>query len=295
MSGVPGLQTGISIQQACDVMTAAFRAGGIEDAQADARILVARTFGLNRAQLISQGDRTLGAREAETLAEQAARRLAREPVSRIFGRREFWGLDLAITPAVLDPRPDTETVIELALDWITTRHLKNEKLRVLDIGTGSGALLLALLSELPSATGVATDISVDALKVAEGNARLLDFGERAIFVACNFTDALRGPFDLVVSNPPYISSKEIPTLGPEVRNHDPRIALDGGEDGLAAYRAIADDALRLLTSRGRLVTELGQGQAEPVSAIMRAAGLTIETPIRRDLAGINRALCATAP
>jgi release factor glutamine methyltransferase len=295
VSGVPGLQTGISIQQACDVMTAAFRAGGIEDAQADARILVARVFGLNRAQLISQGDRTLGAREAETLAEQAARRLAREPVSRIFGRREFWGLDLAITPAVLDPRPDTETVIELALDWITTRHLKNEKLRVLDIGTGSGALLLALLSELPSATGVATDISVDALKVAEGNARLLDFGERAIFVACNFTDALRGPFDLVVSNPPYISSKEIPTLGPEVRDHDPRIALDGGEDGLAAYRAIADDALRLLTPRGRLVTELGQGQAEPVSAIMRAAGLTIETPIRRDLAGINRALCATAP
>jgi release factor glutamine methyltransferase len=295
VSGVPGLQTGISIQQACDVMTAAFRAGGIEDAQADARILVARAFELNRAQLISQGDRTLGAREAETLAEQAARRLAREPVSRILGRREFWGLDLAITPAVLDPRPDTETVVELALDWITTRHLKNEKLRVLDIGTGSGALLLALLSELPAATGVATDISVDALKVAEGNARLLDFGERAIFVACNFTDALRGPFDLVVSNPPYISSKEIPTLGPEVRNHDPRIALDGGEDGLAAYRAIADDALRLLTSRGRLVTELGQGQAEPVSAIMRAAGLTIETPIRRDLAGINRALCATAP
>jgi release factor glutamine methyltransferase len=295
VSGVPGLQTGISIQQACDVMTAAFRAGGIEDAQADARILVARAFELNRAQLISQGDRTLGAREAETLAEQAARRLAREPVSRILGRREFWGLDLAITPAVLDPRPDTETVVELALDWITTRHLKNEKLRVLDIGTGSGALLLALLSELPSATGVATDISVDALKVAEGNARLLDFGERAIFVACNFTDALRGPFDLVVSNPPYISSKEIPTLGPEVRNHDPRIALDGGEDGLAAYRAIADDALRLLTSRGRLVTELGQSQAEPVSAIMRAAGLTIETPIRRDLAGINRALCATAP
>jgi release factor glutamine methyltransferase len=295
VSGVPGLQTGISIQQACDLMTAAFRAGGIEDAQADARILVARAFELNRAQLISQGDRTLGAREAETLAEQAARRLAREPVSRIFGRREFWGLDLAITPAVLDPRPDTETVVELALDWITTRHLKNEKLRVLDIGTGSGALLLALLSELPSATGVATDISVDALKVAEGNARLLDFGERAIFVACNFTDALRGPFDLVVSNPPYISSQEIPTLGPEVRNHDPRIALDGGEDGLAAYRAIADDALRLLTPRGRLVTELGQGQAEPVSAIMRAAGLTIETPIRRDLAGINRALCATAP
>jgi release factor glutamine methyltransferase len=276
-------------------MTEAFRVAAIEEAQTDARILVARTLGLNRAQIVSQGDRALSAQEAKTLSERAARRLAHEPTSRIFGRREFWGLDLAISSGVLDPRPDTETVVELALVWITTRHLKNEKLRVLDVGTGSGALLLALLSELPAATGVATDKSIDALTVARSNAQHLGFGERAMFVACNFTDALRGPFDLVVSNPPYISSTEIPTLTPEVRDHDPLIALDGGEDGLAAYRAIAADALRLLTPRGRLVVELGQGQAEPVSAIMLAAGLMTETPIRRDLAGINRALCATAP
>ena len=229
------------------------------------------------------------------MAGHAGRRLAREPVSRILGTREFWGLELTIDPSVLDPRPDTETIVEVALDWITTRHLKNEKLRVLDIGTGSGALLLALLSELPAAHGIATDKSIKALTLARENARRLGFAERCSFIACNFTDALRGPFDLVVSNPPYISSAEIPGLAPEVRDYDPRIALDGGEDGLAAYRAIASDALRLLVPRGRLVMELGQHQADSVSAIIRSAGLTIETPIQRDLAGINRALCATAP
>jgi release factor glutamine methyltransferase len=295
VSSLPGLDAGVSVQQACELMAKAFRAAGIEDAKADGRILAAHTLGLNRAQLVSQSDRALSTQEAQVLSERAARRLAREPVSRILGHREFWSLDLAVTPAVLDPRPDTETVVELALDWITTRHLKNEKLRVLDVGTGSGALLLALLSELPAAIGIATDKSIEALRVAKDNAQRLGFGGRAVFVACNFTDALRGPFDLVVSNPPYISNGEIPTLAPEVRDHDPLVALDGGEDGLAAYRAIASDALRLLTSRGRLVVELGQGQAEPVSAIMRAAGLTIEMAIRRDLTGINRALCATAP
>ena len=136
---------------------------------------------------------------------------------------------------------------------------------------------------------------VAALTLARDNAHRLDFIDRCTFVACNFTDALRGPFDLIVSNPPYISSAEIPGLAPEVRDHDPLIALDGGTDGLEAYRLIASDALRLLMPRGRLVVELGQGQADSVSSIMRAAGLTIETPIRRDLAGINRALCATAP
>jgi release factor glutamine methyltransferase len=276
-------------------MTEAFRAIGIDEPQADARILAANAAGLSRAQIISQADRLLSAPEAEAMSSHARRRLAREPVSRILGRRQFWGLDLTIGASVLDPRPDTETIVELALDWITTRHLKNEKLRVLDIGTGSGALLLALLSELPAAHGVATDKSVAALAIARDNAQNLGFADRCAFVACNFTDAMRGPFDLVVSNPPYISSADIPALAPEVRNHDPLIALDGGEDGLTAYRAIAADALRLLVPRGRLVVELGQGQADSVSTIMCAAGLSIETPIRRDLSGINRALCATAP
>jgi release factor glutamine methyltransferase len=292
---LPGLKAGVSLQQACELMTQAFRAAGIEDAQADARILAAHALGLTRAQIISQADRKLDEVEIDAISTHVARRAAREPVSRILGSREFWGLDLTIDTSVLDPRPDTETIIEAALDWIATRHLKNEKLRVLDVGTGSGALLLALLSELPAASGVATDKSIAALKLARGNAKRLGFADRCTFVACNFTDALRGPFDLIVSNPPYISSAEIPALAPEVRDHDPLIALDGGEDGLAAYRVIASDALRLLAPRGRLVMELGQGQAESVSAIVRAAGLSIETPIHRDLGGVNRALCATAP
>lgn len=290
-----GLKAGVSLQQACEVMTQAFRAAGIGEPQADARILAAHALRLTRAQIISHAERKLDQRELDALTARATRRLAREPVSRILGAREFWGLNLAIDPSVLDPRPDTETVVEAALDWIATRHLKNEKLRVLDIGVGSGALLLALLSELPAAIGVATDKSIDALKLARSNAQRLGFAERCTFVACNFTDALRGPFDLIVSNPPYISSAEIPALAPEVREHDPLLALDGGEDGLAAYRAIASDAPRLLVPRGRLVMELGQGQAENVSALVRAAGLSIETPIQRDLSGINRALCAVAP
>jgi release factor glutamine methyltransferase len=285
----------MSLQRACELATLAFRTAGIEDAQADARILAADALRLSRAQVISQAERILDARDVDALSDRAARRLAREPVSRILGRREFWGLDLAIDRSVLDPRPDTETIVELALDWITMRHLKNEKLRVLDIGTGSGALLLALLSELCAATGVATDKSINALKLARSNAQRLGLGERSTFVACNLTDALHGPFDLVVSNPPYIACAEIPALAPEVRDHDPMLALDGGEDGLAAYRAIAGDALRLLSPRGRLVVELGQDQAASVSEILRAAGLMIETPVRRDLAGINRALCAIAP
>jgi release factor glutamine methyltransferase len=292
---IPGLAAGISLQQACELMTQAFRAAGIDEPQADARILAAHTLGLNRAQIISQGERIIDTQEAEAMSAHAVRRISREPVSRILGSREFWGLNLTIDSSVLDPRPDTETVVEAALDWITTRHLKNEKLRVLDIGTGSGALLLALLWELPAAHGVATDKSIAALTLARSNARNLAFADRCTFIACNFTDALRGPFDLVVSNPPYISSEEIRGLAPEVRDHDPLIALDGGDDGLTAYRAIAADASRLLAPQGRLVVELGQGQADSVSAIVRSAGLTIETPIRRDLAGVNRALCATAP
>jgi release factor glutamine methyltransferase len=292
---VPDLKAGVTLQDACERLAEAFRAGGIDEPQADARILAAHALGLTRAQLISQSDRELEPREIDAISARAARRLAREPVSRILGRREFWGLQLTIDGSVLDPRPETETVIEVALDWVTTRHLKNERLRVLDIGTGSGALLLALLSELPRATGVATDKSLPALTLARDNARRLGFAARASFVACNFADALTGPFDLVVSNPPYISSGEIPGLAPEVRDHDPTLALDGGVDGLAAYRAIAAEAQRLLASRGRLVLELGRGQADSVSEIVGAAGLSIETPIRADLGGVSRALCATAP
>jgi release factor glutamine methyltransferase len=292
---IPGLKAGVSLQAACELMTQAFRARGIDDPQADARILAAHALSLSRAQLISQAERALEPREVDAMSSRAARRLRREPVSRILGRREFWGLPLTIDASVLDPRPDTETVVELALDWITTRHLRNEKLRVLDIGTGSGALLLALLSELRAASGVATDKSLAALSLARGNARRLGIADRCAFVACDFAKALRGSFDLVVSNPPYVSSDDISRLPAEVRDYDPRLALDGGEDGLDAYRAVAADAVRLLVPRGRLVVELGQGQANAVNVIATSAGLSVEMPPRPDLAGISRALCATAP
>jgi release factor glutamine methyltransferase len=295
MRVVPGLKAGLALSDACDLVARAFRERGIESPQADARILAAHALALTRAQLIAQADRELEPREIDAISARAARRLEREPVSRIVGTREFWGLTLEIDPAVLDPRPDTETVIEMALDWITTRGLRREKLRVLDIGTGSGALLLALLSELPEAFGVGTDISVEALLTARRNAVRTGLAPRCVFVACDISSALHAPFDLIVANPPYIRSGDIDTLPPEVRDFDPRPALDGGDDGLAAYRVIATDGRRLLAERGRLVVELGQGQAGVVQGLFQNAGLSVETAPRRDLSGVSRALCATTP
>lgn len=295
MGTLPGLKAGVTIALACEIAAKAFRECGIDNALTDARVLTAHALNLSRAKLLAQTDRELEPREIDAISARAVRRLKREPVSRIIGSREFWKLRLQIDPNVLDPRPDTETLVEVALDWISTRGLRHETLRILDIGTGSGALLLALLSELPKATGVGTDISADALSIAHANASKLGFADRASFVACDIATDLPGPFELMVSNPPYIRSAEIEMLAPEVRDYDPRLALDGGADGLNAYRAIAADARRLLAQRGRLIVELGQGQAEAVQALFTQAGLTIEESPRRDLAGIRRALCASTP
>ena len=292
MRVIAGLKAGVSLQRACELMAQAFRSAGVEDAKADARILAAHALKLSRAQLISQSDRELEPREIDALSARAARRLRREPVSRILGEREFWGLRLTIDASVLDPRPETETVVEAALDWVTTNQLRNEPLRILDIATGSGALVIALLSELPAAVGVATDKSLDAVKVARLNARRLGFAPRCMFIAADYATALRGPFDLIVCNPPYIASSDIAELAPEVRDYDPRLALDGGADGFDAHRAIVSDAPRLLTPRGRLILELGQGQADAVAEMATRAGLSVERP-RADLAGISRALCAS--
>ena len=287
---IPGLKAGATIAEACEKLAQAFRQSGIEEAAADARILVGHALSLTRTQMLTQSDRELEPREVDAISARAARRLCREPVSRIIGSREFWGLKLDITPAVLDPRPDTETIVEAALDWLTTRGLRQERLRILDIATGSGALLLALLSELPNAAGVGTDISIEALSIARINARRHEFASRCHFICCDLAAALRGPFDLIVSNPPYVATAEIERLAPEVRDHDPRLALDGGADGLAAYRAIAGDARRLLAERARLIVELGQGQSDVVSRLFAQAGLTVDENPRRDLSGINRAL-----
>ena len=279
------------MSEALNLLAQAFRTAGIEDADVDARLLVGHALHLDRARLIAQSDRILEAREINVINALAARRLKREPVSRILGQKEFWSIALAITPDVLVPRPETETIVEGALDFVVRGGLRMEKLRILDIGTGCGALLLALLRELPNATGTGTDISTDALKVARENAARCGVEGRCTFVVCDIASVVEGPFDLIVSNPPYIAHDEITSLAPEVKNYDPTVALDGGDDGLAAYRAIAADAKRLLAPGSRMFVELGAGQEAAVRDLFTNVGLTAGIA-RTDLAGIPRVLGA---
>jgi len=288
---IPGLKDGASIEEAVRLVAQMFKLAGIDEALVDARVLIGHALKLSRAQLLSQADRLLEAREVNAISALAARRLQHEPVSRILGHREFWDLDLYVSPDVLVPRPETETIVEAALDTVLHAGARQEKLRILDIGTGTGALLLALLQELPNAVGIGSDISERAIAVARGNAERNGLAPRARFVVCNMADGIEGPFDLVVSNPPYIPHAEIATLMPEVRDYDPSLALDGGTDGLDAYRAIARDAQRLLAPHAPVVVELGIGQESAVTALFQQAGLTV-TPARADLAGIARALVA---
>ena len=273
-------------------MVQAFRQANLDSPEADARLLLGHALHLDRSGLMSEANRMLEAREVDAVSALAARRLKHEPVARIFGAKEFWSLTLDISEAVLVPRPDTETVVEAALDFVGRAGQRLEKLRVLDIGTGSGALLLALLSELPNAIGTATDISAPALAIARANAERHGLGGRCSFVACDMAAPLQGPFDLIISNPPYIAHDEIATLVPEVRNYDPAIALDGGPTGLDGYRAIAAEAGRLLAPDGRIIVELGAGQEAAVRALFTKAGLQVGAA-RNDLAGIPRALGAT--
>ena len=292
MTDAHGLDAGVSVAEATRLLGQTFRLAGIEEPEIDARALFCHALQLERAQLISHSERILDAHEAATISAFAARRLKREPVSRIIGHREFWNVMLQLSPDVLDPRPDTETVVEAALDYIVRGGLRMERLRILDIGTGTGALLLALLSELPNALGTGTDISAAALEVARGNAERNGLAARCTFVACDIAAALPGPFDLIVSNPPYVAHGDIATLAPEVRDYDPVVALDGGSDGLDGYRAIAADAGRLLAPGGRLIVELGAGQEGAVRALFTKAGLTVGKA-RDDLGGIARALSVT--
>ncbi len=287
------LPAGITAAQARRMLTDAFRRAGLDSPEADARILTGHALRLDRTALATRGERTLAGAEAGALTALAARRLAREPVARILGEKEFWGLTLHLNHATLVPRPDTETVVEAALAAIDAGGARTRSLRIADLGTGTGALLLALLSELPDASGVATDASFDALAMARTNAGRLGLRDRAAFVLCDFGAALGGGFDLVVSNPPYIASADIAALDPEVQR-DPALALDGGADGLSCYRAIAADAPRLLAPGGSMVLELGAGQEAAVVALMRAGGLAPEH-VKADLAGIPRALTGLRP
>jgi release factor glutamine methyltransferase len=288
----PGIVAGITIDQARRIMIDTFRRNDIDSPETDARVLLGHALGLDRSALTASSDRALSPTEAAAVAAIGARRLARAPVAHLVGHREFWSLDLRVTPDTLVPRPETETIIEAALDAVDRSGPRTRPLLIADLGTGTGALLLALLQELPHAFGIATDLSPKALAVARDNATRHRLERRAAFVQGDFGTALAGPFDLVVSNPPYISSDEIPVLAPEVKDHDPLLALDGGPDGLDAYRAIARDAGRLLAPDGTLVVELGAGQAAAVVGLLAGAGLSTETPVRPDLAGIPRAMTA---
>jgi release factor glutamine methyltransferase len=281
---------GMTVAQARRALTEAFRQAELDSPELDARLLVGHALGLDHTGLTIDSGRSLRGNAAHALAALAARRLEREPVARILGVKEFWGLPLRLNDATLVPRPETETVVEAALAAIDSAGPRTRALRIADLGTGSGALLIALLSELPNASGLGTDVSREALAAARGNADCLGIAARTEFAICDFGAALTGSFDLVVSNPPYIASADIDTLSPEVR-HDPRRALDGGADGLDCYRTIAGQAPGLLKPNGDLVVELGIGQEPAVATLFRAAGLT-PLPARPDLSGIPRALQA---
>ena len=279
-------------------LTEKFRTAGLDSPDLDARLLIAHALGCDHTALLADGRRLLDDAKETAIAALAERRLAHEPVARIVGAKEFWSLDLRLDTATLVPRSETETVVEAALAVVDRYGSRARPLRIADLGTGSGAILLALLSELSNAIGVGCDINSRAVLAARDNARRLSqqhaLADRALFVVCDLAAALRGPFDLIVSNPPYIATADIATLAPEVRLFDPRLALDGGADGLQFYRAIAAAAPRLLTPDGTVVVEIGIDQAEPVAAIFAAAGL-VPSPPRPDLNGTPRVIIASKP
>jgi release factor glutamine methyltransferase len=266
---------------------AALRAGGREtNAGLDARIIVGHVLGVAANDVALIDDRAIDVEAEAAAMALAERRIGGEPVARLTGRKEFWGLDFALSPATLVPRPDTETVVAAALEWIDGQGRREEPLSILDIGTGSGAILLALLSELPRATGIGTDLSAEAVATAAGNAARFGLAERARFAVGDWAASVGGQFDLVVSNPPYVRRGDIGGLAVEVRGHDPHVSLDGGADGLEAYRTLVGDLDRLVAADGRAIFEIGAGQAEAVAAMAIENGW--KPGFHKDLAGIIR-------
>ena len=275
----------------------ALTAAGIDNARFEARLLLAEASGLTIEQLVARGTDDVPANVAETARSLTARRVRREPMAYILGEREFWGLPFKVSPAVLVPRPDSETLIEAVLSLMPDRA---RAWRILDLGLGSGCLLLTLLREYPQARGVGLEASAEALAVAQENANALGVADRAQLIEGDWRrtgwaeallQALGGPFDLVVSNPPYIASAAVPKLMPEVSSFEPRLALDGGAEGFDAYQVIIAASPRLVTAGGFMAVEAGEGQASEITRIFAAAGLTPRPPWK-DLGGIDRVVTA---
>ncbi len=259
-------------------------AAGVEDAPRDARLLLQAATGLSSAMLVGFPERALDQAALARFRDLLDRREKREPMAQILGRREFWSLSFRVTADTLDPRPDSETLVQAVLDRVPDRAAT---LRLVDFGTGSGCLLLALLHDLPNATGLGVDLSAAALAVAAENARSLGLDDRASFRQGNWADGMMPPFDIVISNPPYIVRDQIAGLQPEVARFEPRLALDGGIDGLDAYRALLPVSARLLRPGGLAAFEVGIDQSDSVAAIGSASGLR-HIATARDLGGIAR-------
>jgi release factor glutamine methyltransferase len=285
-----GLTNGLNLEastarsEALASLEKTFRIAGIENPAREARVGLCAASGISPVALIVEPREPLGS-AAWKVRAVAERRATGEPLSRIVGKREFWGLSFAITPHVLDPRPETETIVEAALSILSDR--REDQLRILDLGVGSGALLCALLTEFGAARGIGVDISPDAADVAQANLQACGLSERGEIRVGDWTNGLAGRFDLIVSNPPYIATAELAGLPREVRDFDPWLALDGGIDGLAAYRRILRETRRLLASGGWLLAELGAGQATDVTEIANRCGI-FDVKTYRDLAGVER-------
>jgi release factor glutamine methyltransferase len=267
---------------------AALSAAGIENPRLEARLLLRHVLGLSMETLIGHPEQVVAEDERAALRPLVARRAVREPLAYILGEREFWSLPFRVTPDTLIPRPDSETLIEAAMGHVADRH---RPLRILDLGTGSGCLLLALLTELSAASGVGIDLSAAALRVARDNAFVLGLAHRAAWVQGNWTDAISGTFDIVVANPPYIAEAQIPSLAADVAQFEPRLALNGGPDGLDCLRAFVPCLPRLATEDSIILIEIGADQATPAQGLLMDQGLR-EVKAINDLSGKSRCIAA---
>jgi release factor glutamine methyltransferase len=285
-----GLLTGCSLGDAQRLVRTRLTEAGIDAPGADARLLIGHALRIERIRLAAEPERRLSSEEAATVERLVARRLAREPVSRIIGERWFYGRPFRISPATLDPRPESETLIDAARALLGP-EAGRQPLQFLDIGTGTGCLLLTLLAEFPTARGLGTDISAAALEVAESNAERLGLAERARFEHARNFGTPSGPYDLIVSNPPYLPTSAIETLEPEVKSFDPATALDGGADGLDVFRELCS-AFSSYVSNGWIVLEVGFEQAEEVESLLQTA-MEVETRRFSDLAGVQRCVAAS--